>query len=132
MFGGLLVDLVVDWFDDFFIVYCLDWVQDVCVYCGVWYGLVYLLIDGKILFLVEMFVVCLQDNGIVCVVGICSGGYGCGFMSVELFVELFNSYLCVCIFNCVWLCVDGSDEVVGIVLDFVVGVCVGELVCVCV
>jgi hypothetical protein len=93
------------------------WPSKVDAYRGAWTGRAYMLTDARTFSAAEMFSAVMRDNGIARIVGVKTGGAGCGFMHEDPPVELPHSHLRVRVPSCVRLRADGSDEVAGIKPD---------------
>jgi hypothetical protein len=84
---------------------------------GAWSGPLYVLTNGTTYSSAEMFAAVLQNNRAAKMIGIASGGDGCGFMIESDPLTLPNLGLRLRMANCVRLRADGSDEVAGIAPD---------------
>lgn len=95
----------------------LFWPAKQARHAGAWTGHVYVLTDARTYSSAEMFAAEMQDNRIARLVGVRTGGDGCGFMSEAKPVTLTNSRLRFRIPNCVRLRADGTDEAAGVAPD---------------
>ncbi len=95
----------------------LYWPSKVSRYAAAWDGPVTVLIDGKSYSSAEMFAAEMQDNHVARLVGVRTGGDGCGFMGESPALVLTNMRLRLRIPNCVRLRADGTDEVRGVSPD---------------
>ena len=95
----------------------LYWPSKVTRYAAAWVGPVTVLIDGKSYSSAEMFAAEMQDNHVARLVGVRTGGDGCGFMTESQAFVLTNTRLRFRIPNCVRLRADGTDEVKGVSPD---------------
>ena len=95
----------------------LAWSTIVQDFYGAWPGPAYVLTDGKTYSSAEMFAATMQNNRIATIVGIRTGGDGCGFMGEVPPLVLTHSRLRFRVPNCMRLRADGTDEVAGIAPD---------------
>ncbi|HUI55591.1 MAG TPA: S41 family peptidase [Bryobacteraceae bacterium] len=95
----------------------LHWPARIEPLWGSWTGPVYVLTDGRTYSAAEMFAAVMQNNGIAKIVGVKTGGDGCGFMHNPGPLVLPNSQMRFRIPNCVRIKADGTDEVAGVVPD---------------
>jgi hypothetical protein len=102
------------------------WPAAVDPWRGSWTGRVYVLANATSYSAAEMFAAVMQDNGIAKVVGVRTGGDGCGFMEDTPPVVLPHSHLRFRMPNCVRLRADGSSEVAGIAPDLPIAAIDGE------
>lgn len=93
---------------------------------GAWPGPAYVLTDRKTFSSAEMFAAAMQDNGAARLVGVRTGGDGCGFMSDAPPLVLSHSRLRFRVPNCIRLRADGTNEVAGISPDLPVVPTEGE------
>jgi len=104
----------------------LAWSTAVQDLYGAWSGPTYVLTDRKSFSSAEMFAATMQNNGAAKVVGVRTGGDGCGFMGEVPPIILAHSRLRFRTPNCMRLCADGSNEVAGISPDLAVEPTEGE------
>lgn len=93
---------------------------------GLWTGPLYVLTDANTFSSAEMFTAVVQDNHIGKIVGVKTGGDGCGFMGGGDPPVLYHSLIRLRIPNCIRLRRDGSNEVAGITPDLPVLPTTGE------
>lgn len=93
---------------------------------GAWTGPTYVLTDRKSFSSAEMFAATMQNNGVAKIVGLRTGGDGCGFMGAAIPLVLTHSRLRFRVPNCMRLRADGTDEVAGITPDLPVEPTEGE------
>ncbi|HEX8169869.1 MAG TPA: S41 family peptidase [Thermoanaerobaculia bacterium] len=98
----------------------LHWPSRVRSLWGTWSGPLYVLTDGRTYSAAEMFAAVLQNNRAATIVGVRTGGDGCGFMSNPGPAILPHSRLRFRIPNCVRLRADGTDEVAGVRPDIAI------------
>jgi hypothetical protein len=98
----------------------LAWSSEIDDKFGTWAGPVYVLTDAKTFSAAEMFTAAMQNNGIGKIVGIATGGAGCGFMGESEPVVLKHSHLRFRVPNCMRLRKDGTNEVAGIRPDIAI------------
>ncbi|OHX11512.1 hypothetical protein BI347_17765 [Chromobacterium sphagni] len=84
---------------------------------GSWLGRVYIVTNQKTYSAAEMFVAVSRDNQVAKIVGVRTGGDGCGFMTPSDPLLLPHSKLRFRIPDCVRQRADGGDEVAGILPD---------------
>lgn len=84
---------------------------------GAWTGPLYVLTNNRTYSAAEMFAAVLQNNRAAKIVGVATGGDGCGFMNTPDPVVLPSSGLRFRVPNCVRLRADGTDEVAGVKPD---------------
>ena len=104
----------------------LAWSTAVQDLYGAWPGPAYVLTDRKTFSSAEMFAATMQDNRAAKVVGVRTGGDGCGFMGDAPPLVLAHSRLRFRVPNCIRLRADGTDEVAGIAPDLPVDPIEGE------
>lgn len=102
------------------------WPAAVDPWRGSWTGRVYVLANATSYSAAEMFAAVMQDNAIAKIVGVRTGGDGCGLMEDTPPVVLPYSHLRFRMPNCVRLRADGSSEVAGIAPDLPVAAMDGE------
>jgi hypothetical protein len=102
------------------------WPAAVDPWRAAWTGRVYVLANATSYSAAEMFAAVMQDNAIAKIVGVRTGGDGCGFMEDTPPVVLPHSRLRFRMPNCVRLRADGSSEVAGIAPDLPVAAIDGE------
>jgi hypothetical protein len=102
------------------------WPAAVDPWLGSWTGRVYVLANATSYSAAEMFAAVMQDNAIAKIVGVRTGGDGCGFMEDTPPVVLPHSHLRFRMPNCVRLRADGSSEVAGIAPDLPIAAIDGE------
>jgi C-terminal processing protease CtpA/Prc len=102
------------------------WPATVDPWRGAWTGRVYVLTNATSYSAAEMFAAVMQDNAIAKIVGVRTGGDGCGFMEDTPPVVLPHSHLRFRMPNCVRLRADGSSEVAGIAPDLPIAAIDGE------
>ena len=102
------------------------WPAAVDPWRGSWTGRVYVLANATSYSAAEMFAAVMQDNAIAKIVGVRTGGDGCGFMEDTPPVVLPHSQLRFRMPNCVRLRADGSSEVAGIAPDLPIAAIDGE------
>jgi C-terminal processing protease CtpA/Prc len=95
----------------------LNWPASYTALWGTWTGPLYVLTDNRTYSSAEMFTATLQNNKAAKVVGLHTGGDGCGFVDDSGPVELPHSHLRFQIPNCVRTRADGGDEVAGVEPD---------------
>jgi peptidase S41-like protein len=88
---------------------------------GVWRGPLIVLVDGSTGSAAEQFTALLQDNGVASVMGAPTAGAGCGHTNGGTPTTLKNSGATLELPDCVRLRKDGSNEVMGIEPDVLVG-----------
>jgi hypothetical protein len=88
---------------------------------GVWRGPLIVLVDGGTGSAAEQFAALLQDNGAALVMGAPTAGAGCGHTNGGTPTTLKNSRATLELPDCVRLRKDGSNEVMGIQPDVLVG-----------
>ena len=88
---------------------------------GVWRGHLIVLVDGATGSAAEQFAALLQDNGVALVMGAPTAGVGCGHTNGGTPTTLRNSHATLELPDCVRLRKDGSNEVMGIQPDVLVG-----------
>ena len=93
------------------------WPVRVAGLAGAWGGPLYVLTNGTTYSAAEMFAAVLQNNRAAKVIGVASGGDGCGFMVDTDPLTLPHLGLRLRMSNCVRLRADGSDEVAGVAPD---------------
>ena len=93
---------------------------------GAWPGQTYVLTDRKSFSSAEMFAATMQNNGVAKIVGVRTGGDGCGFMGDTAPLVLTHSRLRFRVPNCIRLRADGTNEVAGITPDIPVEPTEGE------
>lgn len=84
---------------------------------GAWPGPAYVLTDRKTFSSAEMFSATMRDNGAAKIVGVRTGGDGCGFMGDSPPLVLTHSRLRFRVPNCIRLRADGTNEVAGVAPD---------------
>lgn len=104
----------------------LFWPVVTLPYRGSWTRPTYVLVNGATYSSAEMFAASMKDNELATIVGVRTGGDGCGFMSEQDPVVLPHSKLRFRMGNCVRLRRDGRDEVEGISPDIEIGAQEGE------
>jgi C-terminal processing protease CtpA/Prc len=102
------------------------WPAAVDPWRGSWTGRVYVLANATSYSAAEMFAAVMKDNAIAKIVGVRTGGDGCGFMEDTPPVVLPHSRLRFRMPNCVRLRADGSSEVAGIAPDLPIAAIDGE------
>jgi len=102
------------------------WPAAVDPWRAAWTGRVYVLANATSYSAAEMFAAVMQDNAIAKIVGVRTGGDGCGFMEDTPPVILPHSHLRFRMPNCVRLRADGSSEVAGIAPDLPIVAMDGE------
>lgn len=95
----------------------LHWPSIIAPLWGAWRGPLYVLTDNRTYSAAEMFVAVLRNNDAAKVVGMRTGGDGCGFMNNPGPVILPHSGLRFRVPNCVRMRADGTDEVAGVPSD---------------
>ena len=95
----------------------LHWPTLVASLWGTWSGPVYVLTDSRTYSAAEMFAAVLQNNRAAKIIGMRTGGDGCGFMNTPPPVSLPHSGLRFRVPNCVRIKSDGMDEVTGVIPD---------------
>ena len=95
----------------------LHWPAVITPLWGSWRGPLFVLTDNRTYSAAEMFAAVLQNNGAAKIVGMRTGGDGCGFMDDPGPVTLPASKLRFRVPNCVRLRADGTDEVAGVSPD---------------
>lgn len=93
---------------------------------GAWSGPAYVLTDRKTFSSAEMFAATMRDNGAAKIVGVRTGGDGCGFMGDSPPLVLTHSRLRFRVPNCIRLRADGTNEVAGVSPDLPVAPTEGE------
>jgi len=104
----------------------LAWSTEVQDHYAAWPGPAYVLTDGKTYSSAEMFAATMQNNGVAKIIGVHTGGDGCGFMGDVPPLVLTHSRLRFRVPNCMRLRADGTDEVAGITPDLPVVPTEGE------
>ncbi|WP_297512739.1 S41 family peptidase [uncultured Caulobacter sp.] len=104
----------------------LAWSTEVQDLYGAWPGPTYVLTDRRSFSAAEMFAATMRNNGAAKIVGVRTGGDGCGFMGDTPPVVLPHSRLRFRVPNCVRLRADGTNEVAGIAPDLPVEPAEGE------
>lgn len=89
---------------------------------GVWKGPVIVLVDSETWSAAEQFTALLRDNDAAVVMGIRTGGAGCGHLHGKAPITLTHSRAVLELPNCARFRKDGSNEVSGIVPDVPTGV----------
>jgi hypothetical protein len=84
---------------------------------GAWPAPAYVLTDRKTFSSAEMFSATMADNHVAKLVGVRTGGDGCGFMGDTPPLVLAHSRLRFRVPNCIRLRADGTDEVAGVSPD---------------
>ena len=124
--GGPLAYLAPNAVADVRIAQLLHWPASQTPLWSSWTGPLYVLTDNKTYSSAEMFAAVLQNNRAAEIVGIRTGGDGCGFMNKVEPLVLPHSGLRFRIPNCVRVRADGTDEVAGIKPDLPIPASVGE------
>ena len=104
----------------------LHWPAQVASLWGAWTGPLYVLTNNRTYSSAEMFAAVFQNNHAAKIVGVATGGDGCGFMSDPDPVVLPTSGLRFRLPNCVRLRADGTDEVAGVQPDIPIVPAQGE------
>lgn len=104
----------------------IHWPSRARPFRGSWEGPTYVLVNGTTYSSAEMFAAVLQNNRAARVVGVTSGGDGCGFMIDTDPLTLPHLALRIRMPNCVRLRGDGSDEVAGVTPDLPILARAGE------
>ncbi len=115
--GGALSGLPKGAFGDADLAGKLSSASTVEAHFGAWTGPAYVLTNAKSYSSAEMFAAVMKDNGAARLIGVRTGGDGCGFMTEAKPVVLSNSRLRFRLPNCVRLRADGADEVAGVAPD---------------
>jgi hypothetical protein len=95
----------------------LSWASEVQDFQGAWTGPTYVLTNSRSNSSAEMFAAAMKDNGVARIVGVRTGGDGCGFMVETSPLVLAHSRLRFRVPNCMRLRADGADEVAGVAPD---------------
>ncbi len=102
------------------------WAAAVDPWRGAWNGPAYALIDARSYSSAEMFAAVAQDNHVAKLVGVRTGGDGCGFVEEVPPAVLPHSNMRFRMPNCVRLRADGTSEVMGISPDIALPALNGE------
>jgi hypothetical protein len=124
--SGALAELAPSSYHDRRAAQKIYWPAAVDPWRGSWSGRVYVLANATSYSAAEMFAAVMQDNAIAKIVGVRTGGDGCGFMEDTPPVVLPHSHLRFRMPNCVRLRADGSSEVAGIEPDLSIAAIDGE------
>ena len=124
--GGPMAGLPKGAFGNAKVASLLSWASREEEHFGVWTRPTFVLTDGRTDSSAEMFAAVMQDNGLATLIGVKTGGDGCGFMVDAPPLVLKNSKLRFRVPNCVRLRADGTNEEQGISPDVVLAPTDGE------